>query len=77
MIRMLEIKIMERDWKNKEDKLHENIAKLKRLGWEKFGNTNIIVLFKDESLEAGNLELEDSNITNFKIDEFDEKEYIL
>ncbi|OGI11958.1 hypothetical protein A3K64_00605 [Candidatus Micrarchaeota archaeon RBG_16_36_9] len=74
---MMEILINEFDWKseNKIRRLTEIIDKLKNYGWEKFGHSGTIVLFKDVTREKASNELKELRINEIKAEEWEEELY--
>ena len=73
----MEILINEYDWKpaQKTRRLTEIIRKLKDSGWEKFGHSGTIVLFKDTSEEKAKKELKSLGINEVKPEVWEEELY--
>lgn len=74
---MMEILINELDWKgiNKTKRLSKIITDLKNRGWEKFGHSGTIVLFKDVEEDNAKKELEDLKINEVKAEVWEEDLY--
>lgn len=74
---MMEILINEYDWKstNKIKRLTEIINKLKNSGWEKFGHSGTVVLFKDTNKERAENELKELKINEIKAEAWEEELY--
>jgi len=74
---MMEILINEFDWKSPEKtrRLTEIIEMLKDIGWEKFGHSGTIVLFKDTTEEKAKIELERLGINEVKAAVWEEELY--
>lgn len=74
---MMEILINEYDWKssNKTRRLTEIIEELKNSGWEKFGHSGTIVLFKDTTEQKARTELEGLKINEVKAEKWEEDLY--
>ena len=74
---MMEILINEVDWKsvNKIKRLTKIIEKLKNYGWEKFGHSGTIVLFKDISEDKAENELKELEINEVKAETWEEELY--
>jgi hypothetical protein len=74
---MMEILINESDWKSagKTRRLTEIIETLKNIGWEKFGHSGTIVLFKDMTEDKASIELESMGINEVKAEVWEEELY--
>ncbi len=74
---MMEILINECDWKSPEKtrRLTEIIEMLKDVGWEKFGHSGTIVLFKDTTEVKARKELERLGINEVKAGVWEEELY--
>ena len=74
---MMEILINEYDWKSadKTRRLTEIIKTLKNSGWEKFGHSGTIVLFKDMTEDKASVELESLGINEIKAEVWEEELY--
>jgi len=74
---MMEILINEYDWKSadKTRRLTEIIEALKNVGWEKFGHSGTIILFKDTTEEKAKTELERLKISEIKAEIWEEELY--
>jgi len=73
----MEILINESDWKSagKTRRLTEIIETLKNIGWEKFGHSGTIVLFKDMTEDKASIELESMGINEVKAEVWEEELY--
>ncbi|NIM47311.1 MAG: hypothetical protein GTN40_04100 [Candidatus Aenigmarchaeota archaeon] len=74
---MMEILINEYDWKapKKVRRLTEIVERLKSSGWEKFGHSGTIVLFKDTTKEKADIELKRLGINEVKAEVWEEELY--
>lgn len=74
---MMEILINEVDWKSldKMKRLTEIIEKLKDYGWEKFGHSGTVVLFKDVSQEKAENDLKELQISEVRAETLEEELY--
>ena len=73
----MEILINEQDWKsvNKTKRLVKIVEELKNYGWEKFGRSGTIVLFKDVTEEKAENELKELQIKEVKAEVWEEELY--
>ena len=74
----MEILINECDWKStdKTRRLIKIVEKLKNNGWEKFGHSGTIVLFKDIDNDKAENELKELKINEIKAEEWEDELYI-
>lgn len=74
---MMEILLNEFDWNStkKTKRFTEIIEKLKNSGWEKFGHSGTVVLFKDITEEIAKRELEYLKINEVKAEIWEEELY--
>ena len=69
---MREILINTTEWTEKKQRLHEIMKKLHDAGWEKFGHSGTIVLFRDTNEENARNELRDLKIDEVSPSQWDE-----